>query len=371
VRLARPTTGNAEAEAVRQVLCAEQPWLSHGPRVEEFETKCRAYLGGRWAVALSSATAGLHLTFEYYRRTRKVEYVLMPSFTFVATANAAVAAGLKPLFVDVDPRTFQVGGEQLEHLRAGVLSKALLCPVLYGGYAGSVPDLEDWAASRGLPLVWDAAHAFGSEIPGGARVGSTRAPAVFSFYPSKNLTACEGGMVAGHEEYAIADYLDAARNQGQSKHIWRQTADKPWEVPFPGYNYRMSEVHAAIALVQLGSYEAALVRRRAINEQMRAALPQFDWQATDEGSNVHLLAARLATPAARQSFIGQMERRGVEVGIQYPAVHQMSAFGMQYVPLPVTDVLSERVVTLPSHHGLSDVEVKLVIEAAQDSLEVP
>ena len=289
IPLARPSVGAAEERAVLEVLRSGQ--LSLGPRVEEFERAFAQRVGATAACAVSSGTAGLHLALRAVGVGPGDEVVTSP-FSFVASANAVVYEGARPVFVDVDPMTLNLDPEAV---RAAVSERTrAILPVHIFGYPAEMDALEAIAREHGLAIVEDACEALGARHPDGRPVGGRGNPAVFGFYANKQITTGEGGMVTlGEPE--LKERIDSERNQGRSPQRGWLDHDRL------GFNYRLSDIACALGLVQLQRLDEFLAARARLAGLYREAL------ADRQGSRVavpghgreqaRVVRVRRATPA--------------------------------------------------------------------------
>jgi dTDP-4-amino-4,6-dideoxygalactose transaminase len=350
--------GEEFLDDVRAILATRM--LTNGARVAEFEQAAAAWLGVPHAVAVSSCTAGLMLLL---RALGLRGEVVLPSFTFHVTAHAVVWNGLAPVFADCDPETFCLDPESVRE-RLSPRTAAILAVHMYG-HPADVEPLEALAAGRGLPVVFDAAHAFGSEY-GGRRVGGFGAAEVFSFSPTKLLVAGEGGLVTTRDA-ALARRLRAARNYGDPG---------TYDPELVGVNARMSEFHAALARRGLDGLEARIARRNALRERYErrlAGVPGLGFQRIRPGcrstcKDVSVLVDEAAFGAPRDWLFAALQRENIDVRRYFwPPVHRQALYRGLWDgrPLPVTDAVSNRVVSLPIYSTLRDADAERVAEAIE------
>ncbi|HEC89506.1 MAG TPA: DegT/DnrJ/EryC1/StrS family aminotransferase, partial [Thermoplasmatales archaeon] len=238
ISIARPLLGEEEKKAVVDVL--NSGMLASGPKVEEFEKRFAEFVGVKYAVATTSGTTALHLAL-LSLSVGTGDEVIIPSFSFIATANSVLFCNAKPVFCDVNPKTFNIDVEKIESLITDK-TKAIMPVHLYGQPADMKPILEI-AEKHDLYVIGDAAQAHGAEYDG-RRVGSFGDVECFSFYPTKNMTTGEGGMITTNIE-EIAERARSIRNHGREKTKWGYEHNRL------GYNYRMTDIAAAIGLEQL------------------------------------------------------------------------------------------------------------------------
>jgi perosamine synthetase len=349
IQIARPATGEEEWQAARAPL--EDGWLTQGPRVAEFERAFAARHGTAHAVAASSGTTALHLALAALG-VGPGDEVVVPSFTWVATANAVVSCGARPVLCDVDPRTYNIDPARLAET-IGPKTRAIVPVHLFGLPA----DLDAVAAAaRGLPLVEDAACAAGAAWRG-RPVGSIGAAGVFSFHPRKTITTGEGGMVTTNDA-ALAERAARLRNHGAPDFA---------EV---GFNSRLTDVQAAIGLVQLRKLDAFVDERAAIVATYRRELAGVAWLTTP-GETPHArhgwqaFVCMVEPPVSRDDVIRALAARGIETRPGTHAIHLLPAHRGD--DLPGARACHERSIALPLHNRLTEGDVARVIEAVREA----
>jgi len=355
---AKPIVGEEERAAVDAVLASGM--IAQGPQVAAFEEEFAAELvAGRTCVAVSSGTSGLHLGL-LAAGIGPGDEVIVPSFTFAATANSVALTGATPVFADIEPDTFCLDPAAVE---AAITERTKgIMPVHLYGHPADMDALVALAAERGLAIFEDAAQAHGA-IWQGAPVGSFGTFAMFSLYPTKNMTSGEGGMVsAGTEE--VARNLRLLRNQGME----RQYANE-----IIGFNARMTDIHAAIGRVQLTKLPDWTATRQANAAFLDAQLEGVVTPIVREGAThvYHQYTIRLAgaTGAERDSFADQLRARGVGCGVYYPIPnHHLDSLN-RYAPahqLPATEQAAREVLSLPVHPSLSEADLETITTAVND-----
>lgn len=364
--------GPEEQLAVENVLRSK--WLTMGAITQEFEKAFAAYTGAKYALAVTNATAALHLACMVIGLGPGDE-AIVPSLTFVATANAIRYTGATPVFADIE-------GEEDLNVSYHAIEKSItertraILVVHYGGYACDMPSIMELARERGLKVIEDAAHAVGSEL-GGVMLGNWGDLGCFSFFSNKNMTTGEGGMIVTNgEEYA--QRLHALRSHGMTTLTWDRHHGHAWsyDVVELGYNYRIDEIRAALGKVQLGKLPGNNERRRQLTGVYRDALQELAPQvkipfAHHAGiSAAHLMPVLLPVGADRQSFMEGMKSLGIQTSIHYPPIHTFSAYRSHHIqaPLPNTQELAAREVTLPLYPTMSDQDVLTVAQAVAHSL---
>jgi perosamine synthetase len=359
----RPFSGPEEEAAVIEVL--RSGWWGLGPRTAEFEARFAEMVGATHCVGTNSASNALLLSFTALDLAGRE--VITPSLTFVSTNHAILHAGGTPVFADVDPVTLTIDPADAERLVTP--RTAALVAVDYGGHPAALDDLAATSRAHGLTLVEDAAHSCGASYRGRS-IGSIADITCFSFHAVKNLAMGEGGAIT------LADSTRAGRLRrmcwlGLSRTTWERTGKGgyAWDYDLEeiGYKAHLSDIAAAIGLVQLRRLPETNGRRRAIVERYSAAFQGLDWLTPPKEldhvrSSWHLYAVRVEQ---RERFIQHLAARGVASSVHYKPNHLYRQYAPYARPLPVTEYAWQRLVTLPLFPGLTDAEVDQVIEAVR------
>lgn len=349
IPIARPQMGEEEKQRVWEAMAAGS--LAQGPRVREFEEAFAAYIGAAHAVATSSGTTALHLALLGCGVGEGDEVVTVP-FTFIASANAILYTGAKPVFVDIDERDFTLDVSALE---AAITPRTrAVMPVSLYGQPARLDEISEVTERHGLVLVEDAAQAHGAAI--GDRRSGTWGVGAFSFYPTKNMTTGEGGMITT-DDAGVAERARLLREHGMKVRYHHDIT---------GYNFRMTDIGAAIGLAQLPKLPAANDRRRAIAARYSAELRGVLTPAERPGVT-HVYHQYTIRVRQRDAFVARLAELGVGSGVYYPIpVHRQKPYlelGYGAGSYPVTERLSAEVLSIPVHPALSDDEVTTVIEA--------
>ncbi len=367
VPLMRPWLEEEEVEAVREVLLSG--WISLGPRVAEFEACVAEWIGVPHAVATNAATSALHLTM----RTLGIErddQVLMPSFTCMANANAVLMAGAQPVFADIDPRTFNLDPADVEKRITPRVKGLMIVDQI--GLPADLDGLRAVAQRHGIALLEDAATAFGASYRGG-RLGSHGIPACFSFHPRKMITTGEGGMLVT-DDAEQAERARQLRSTGASvsdlaRHQARGAILQSYHEP--GYNYRLTDIQAAIGLVQMRRVETMLEQRRALAryyDERIAEIEELEGPfVPEEAEHCYSSYCVKLTDAAtvevdrltsRMADLGVSCRRGIQ-----PLHHEpVFASTMQDLALPHTEHAARSTFFLPIFPGLTQAQQDFVVE---------
>lgn len=346
IPLVRPQIGEAEKAAVIRIL--DSGMVVQGSEVAAFEEEFAGFVTGRCCVAVNSGTAALHLALLALGIGRGDEVVL-PSFTFAASANVVRLVGAEPVFVDIEPASFCLDPDAVAEA-VTTRTAAIMAVHLYG-HPAAMDRLNTVAGRHGLAVVEDAAQAHAADFDG-VPAGALGDVAAFSFYPSKNMTTGEGGMVTTADE-EVARRLRLLRNQGM---------ERAYHNELVGLNCRMTDLAAAIGRVQLEQLPAWTKARRAnaaaLDERLTGVrLPTVDSRA---GHVYHQYTVR---SAQRDELREHLADRGVGAGVYYPVpVHRLPSFGLD-LALPETERAAAEVLSLPVRPDLKPAELDRVVEA--------
>jgi perosamine synthetase len=371
VAFSRPFFTGNEAAAVAAAI--ESRWVAQGPRVAEFERAVADRVGASEAVAVSSGTAALHLAL-LALGVGPGDEVVVPSLSFIATANSVRHCGAEPVFADADMETFNLDPESVR----GVITertKALM-PVHQIGLAADMDAFVDIAAERGLALVEDAAPALGA-LYKGRPVGSLGPVSCLSFHARKVITTGEGGMVLT-EDAELAARLRRLRHHGMSvSDLDRHSAT---DVVFEtydevGFNYRMSDIQAALGLAQMEVLDEALARRRTVALRYNAALAEDESVIvpTEPADRTHswqsyMIRLTAAAPIAREELMRRLLADGIPTRRGVTASHLEPPYADPAVQLPITEELARTTLLLPIHPDLTQSEQDFVLERLMSHL---
>lgn len=373
----KPTISESEIAAVAEVL--RSGWITTGSKAADFERQFSVYTGAKGAVAVSSATGGMHVALKALGMGPGDE-VITPSMTWVSTVNLIVLAGATPVFADVDRETLMVTRETVEPLITE--RTRLIVPVHFAGSAVDLDPLYDLAREKDIAVIEDAAHALGTRYKG--RLIGSRGTAIFSFHPIKNITTGEGGMVCSDDE-AFLERVKRLKFHGLGVDAFdRQTQGRApqAEVQEPGYKYNLTDIAAVLGSGQLAQVDefnrkrSALVRRyRAGLKDVPEVIPLGDTDYPVEHA-WHLFIIRLDTDKAgmgRDTFMEELKRRNIGTGLHFKAVHLHRYYreeqGMHRGMLPDTEWNSDRICSLPLFPGMTDGDVDDVVQTIRDVLQ--
>lgn len=371
----RPSITEQDIAAVAEVL--RSGWITTGPKTTEFERSFREYVGSP-AVALSSATAGMHLTLKALDIGPGDE-VITPSMTWVSTVNLIVLAGAKPVFADVDRDTLMVSRESVEPCLTA-RTRAII-PVHFAGAPADIEPLRPLAAAGGISLIEDAAHALGTHYHG-RHVGSC-GTSIFSFHPIKNITTGEGGMFCSDDDNLL-ERIRRLKFHGLGVDAYdRQTQGRSpqAEVLEPGYKYNMTDISAVLGSRQLARVDAFNTRRTELAMRYRERLAEIEEiiPLADPAYSMrhawHLFIVRLDTDKAgfsRDELMNELKRRNIGTGLHFRAVHLQRFYrermGMRRGMLPNTEWNSDRICSLPLFPDMTSDDVDDVVNAVKDVL---
>jgi dTDP-4-amino-4,6-dideoxygalactose transaminase len=351
-------------------------WWSMGPRVAELEGRFAELSGTRHALAVANGTAALHLAL-LACECGPGDEVVLPALNFVAAANVIRHTGATPRFCDIAaPHDLNLDPDDLD---AAITPRTKAIVVLhYGGHPCDMERVLGVAARHGATVIEDAAHAPGASLRGRA-CGSFGAAGCFSFFSNKNLPTGEGGMIVTDDD-ALAERLRLLRSHGMTTLTWDRHRGHAhaYDVVQPGFNYRLDEIRAAIGLVQLKRLREGNASRARIVARYRDALDGVEGlsvpfaERDDVVSAQHLAVVVLPEHAARDAVRETLRERGIQTSVHYPPIDRFTAYaGGPRRPLPRTDAVADRLLTLPLFPHMSDEQVDLVVEALLAAVVAP
>ena len=373
----RPSITEAEIAAVSEVL--RSGWITTGPKAAEFEQRFCDYAGCPEAVALSSATAGMHILLKALNIGPGDE-VITPAMTWVSTVNLIVLAGATPVFADVDRDTLMVSPESVEACLTG--RTRLIIPVHFAGAPADMEPIRKLAAAKNAFLVEDAAHALGTEYKG-ERIGG-RGTSIFSFHPIKNITTGEGGMFCS-DDPELMNRIRRLKFHGLGVDAYdrhTQGRSPQAEVLEPGYKYNMTDISAALGITQLARVEELNGRRTELAGMYRERLAEIDeiMPLCDPTYSIkhawHLFIVRLGidkTGLTCYEFMQQLKKRNIGTGLHFRAVHLQKYYresmGMHRGMLPNTEWNSDRICSLPLFPDMTADDIDDVVNAIKSVLQ--
>lgn len=355
-----PKIGEEEVQAVVKVLRSGMltSGLGAGPEVSMFEKSFADFAGAKHAVAVNTGTAALHSAILAVG-VKQGDEVILPSFTFVATAEAVVLAGAKPVFADIDPKTYNLSPSAVE--KALTKKTKAIMPVDLYGFSADMKPIKEIASKHGLALVEDAAQAHGTTYDG-KPAGAFADAACWSLYASKNMTTGEGGVVTTNDDQT-AETLRMIRTHGEKA---------KYASLMLGTNYRMSEMQAAIGNVQLQKLSSFVAKRRQNAQQLTKLLEKngklvLPYESKDRLHSWYLYTARLkeASEEQRNGVVDKLKKKGIGAEVYYiNPVHQMPFYRENFgsTKLLQTEKASKQVFSLPIHPGVTEEQVKFIGE---------
>lgn len=346
--------------------------LTDGPKLRELELAFSKFTGTRYAIGVSNATAALHLSLKALG-IRKGDEVIIPDMTFVATANAVIHTGAIPIFADVRKEDMNI---HIDSIKNNLTSKTkAILPVHFAGKACMMDEIIEIANSNNLAVVEDCAHAIGARYKN-KHVGNFGQAGCFSFYPTKNITTIEGGMIITNSK-KIAEYVTAARNHGITKSLSeRYTYGKPWEYDIleSGYNYRLDEVRASLGLSQLKRIKKLNRLRKAAFEYYNLKLGKIKGiilpvlSKYDEAFHLYIICISKEYGITRDELFEKLLQNGIRSSVHYKPLHEFTAFSKwkkRYTGLKNTKRLYTEIISLPFYPNISRKEQDLVIRCIQ------
>jgi len=366
-----------EQPEINEVVASlKSGWLGTGPKVHKFEEMFKKYKGTKYAVALNSCTAALHLSMLAIG-IKSGDEVIVPTMTFAATANAIIHADGRPVFVDCEKDTMNLSPKDIEK-KITPKTKAIL-PVHFAGRPCNMDAIMDIAKKHRLKVIEDCAHAIEAEYHG-KKIGTFGDLGCFSFYVTKNIVTGEGGMlITDNEEYT--NQIKVLALHGMSKDAWKRFSDsgyKHYQVVYAGYKYNMMDIQAAIGIHQLPRINEYWKKRQKIWNLYNDAfkdLPVFKPAPIESNTKhaYHLYTLLLDIDnlkITRDKFLDEMTKQNIGVGVHYIALHlhpyYQKKFGYKKGDFPNAEWISDRTVSLPLSTKLSDKDIKDVIDTVRN-----
>jgi perosamine synthetase len=376
IPLARPELGPREEELLLEVVRSGS--LSLGPKLEQFERDFGAWLGGGYAVAVSSGTAALHLGVRALGWGQGDQVITSP-FSFVATANSILYEGAAPVFCDIDPVTFNV--DPAAAAAAVTEATAGLLPVHIFGYPADLPALAAIADQRGLGMLEDAAQALGAVDRMGRRIGTAGNITIFAFYANKQMTTGEGGVLVTPDR-EVAERVRSERNQGRAPDMGQVEHDRL------GFNYRLSDLQAAIGIAQVERVGELLNARDNVAALYRERLTQLGAEPAgeeeeddlvlpcensgDERRSWFVFVVQLPAGTDRGAVISKLAEKGIASKAYLPCIHLLppyrERFGFRGGEFPIAERVADRSLALPFFTSMSESQVDRVCTALAEAL---
>jgi len=362
IPVSRPSLGEEELASVKTVF--DSGWLGLGAQVLEFEQAVGKFLGAKHVVCTNTGTTALHLALDALG-IGKGDEVIVPSFTFVATIQAISETGATPVFCDIQSDDLNM---DIRDVRTKITLKTkVILPVHYRGIPCDMDGILSLAQKNNLKVVEDAAHAFGSSY-NGKKIGSFGDITCFSFDPIKNITCGEGGAVVFHDD-SLLERIQQKRILGIDKDTWsRYRNERSWfyDVVTQGYRYHMSNISAAVGLIQLKKFDQMNGRKIEVAKRYDAAFDGVEGITllrNDGYKDIGLFVYILKVKKGRNELMDHLARKGVGSGIHYIPSHIFSFYKKDGFHLPVTEQIYDEILTLPLFPDITDAQVEHVIDA--------
>jgi dTDP-4-amino-4,6-dideoxygalactose transaminase len=372
------STPSIDDDEINEVVDSlKSGWITTGPKVKRFEDAFKAYVGAPYAIPLSSATAGLHLTLLALGIKEGDEVITTP-MTFASTVSMVILCGATPVLADIEPGTLNIDPARIRE-KISSRTRAVI-PVHFAGQSCDMDPIFALAREHGLTVIEDAAHAAGTEYKG-RRIGSLDSISIFSFHPNKNITTGEGGMVCTADE-ALAEEIALLKFHGMSREAWKRFAASGtpnYDILMPGFKYNMMDIQAAIGIHQLPKLDRFIDTRTKIAEQYNRefadvaelALPAY--APYDQRHAWHLYTPLIRIEKLdinRDQFMDELKRHNIGSGLHYKAIHHHPYYrdhlGIADDDLPMASYASERILSLPLFPRMTADDAADVVTAVKE-----
>ncbi len=370
IHFAQPLFGKEEKKEILDAL--DSGWVTLGPRTKQFEENFAQYVGSKYAIGVSSCTAALHLSL-IVSGIKQGDEVITAPFTFAATANVIIHVGATPVFVDIDPKTFQIDVSKIEQ-KITKKTKAII-PVHYGGQPVEMDKILELAKKYKLIVIEDAAHAVGTQYKG-RRIGNIGDLTCFSFHPIKNISTGDGGMITTNNK-AYAEELGRLRLHGMSKDAWkRHSALGSWQydVSVPGFKYNMTDIQASLGIHQLKKLDSFIQKREeyaklydeALNKIPEITIP-FVMENIRHARNLYtILIDTEKLKISRNELVELLKKANIGVSVYFIPLHLFtlykSRFGYKEGDFPITEAVYEKIISLPLYPKMTKTQIIYVIK---------
>ena len=360
IRVAEPNIEEEDAKAMYQAV--KENRLSSGKYVEEFENEFAKYVGVKEAIAVNSGTAAIHLPLESLNLN--AGEVITTSFTFAATSNVIVLQNMKPVFVDIEPETYNIDPKKIE---AAITTKTkAIMPIHYGGQCAEMDEINEIASKHNLHVIEDAAPALGG-IYKNRKAGTLSKISGFSFFPDKSITTGEGGMVTTNDS-DLAEKCRILRKNGASKRYYHD---------YIGWNFRMPDPNAALGKSQLKRIEKIIKLKNEKADYYREKLQNVDGVVPPFVKNYNrhtfmLYSILTKNNSQRQKIITELNKKGIETRINFPPVHLQPVYAKRFNfkvdSLPVTEDIANRILGLPIFIKMTNEQQDIITESIKRSI---
>ena len=376
IRAFLPEITKEDKKAVLDALSCSL--LTDGPKLRQFESTFAKFTGSKYAIGVSNATSALHLSIKA-NGIKKGDEVIVPDMTFVATANAVVQAGATPVFADVEEETMNIS---IDSIKKKITSKTKgIIPVHFAGKICDIVTICKFAKKNDLNVIEDCAHAIGARY-NKKHVGNFGNAGCFSFYPTKNITTIEGGMVITNSK-KIAEYVMSARNHGLSKTLGqRYTNGKPWDYDMieSGFNYRLDEIRSALGLSQLKRIKKINAERKRIFEYYNIKLKNIKGIVTpnslsndEHAYHLYIMKVKEGNNISRDQLFTQLLKYGIKTTVHYKPLHKFSAFKKlknSNKEMKNSNLLYNEIISLPLYLNMPKKEQDYVIDSIRKIMKV-
>lgn len=364
IPVSRPSIGAEELEEIKKVF--ESGWLGLGEWVMKFENTLKEFLGAKNVIAVNTGTTALHISLDALG-VKKGDEVIVPSLTFVATLQAIMLTGATPIFCDIEEESLNM---DVEDFKKRITKKTkVVIPVHCGGFSCEMDEILNIAHSKNIKVVEDAAHAFGSFYKK-RKIGSFGDVTCFSFDPIKNITCGEGGAIATSDK-KLAQIIYKKRILGIDKDTWsRYKHKRDWfyNVTTLGFRYHMSNINAAIGLIQIKKFDNFMKRKKEIVKQydsnfkdiLQIKLLKRDYENTAPFNYI------IRAKKSRDKLMEFLKERSIDSGVHYIPNHLQPFFKNFATKLPVTETVWQEILTLPLYFDMTDEEVGKVIDSVKE-----
>jgi dTDP-4-amino-4,6-dideoxygalactose transaminase len=361
-----------DLEAVAETL--RSGWLTLGPKTAAFEEAFAAHLGARHAIAVSSCTAALHLAY-LAAGVGPGDEVIVPSYTFAATAAAVIYCGGTPVFAEIVSRERPFLDPEDVERRITPRTKAV-CVVHFAGYAAGADRLKELCDERGIALIEDVAHAPSATLHG-RKLGTWGLAGAFSFFSNKVFSVGEGGLLCTDSD-EVAAVVRSHRSHTMTSGTWERHSGRAdtYDVTGLGFNYRLDEPRSALLLSRMGRLESEIERRRELTLRYRALLGALDGvivpfeDADVPGSSCYVLPIMLEQDGRQAEISLRMREQGIQTSIFYPSIHRFTAYRERFpdVSLPITELASRTELTLPFYPHMTHADQDRVVASLKEAL---
>lgn len=377
INFAQPLFGKEEKKEILNAL--DSGWVTLGPRTKQFEDDFAKYCHVKYAIAVSSCTAALHLAL-IAAGIKSGDEVITTPFTFAATSNVILHVGAKPIFVDIDKKTFNIDTKKIEE-KISSHTRAII-PVHYGGYPADMDEILKIAKKYNLIVIEDAAHAVGTKYKN-RYIGSIGDLTCFSFHPIKNISTGDGGMITTNNK-KYADLLNMLRLHGMSKDAWKRHSKAgswKYDIVFPGYKYNMTDIQSALGIHQLKKLEGFIKTREeyaklydtALRKMPEITIPYTKGDIRHARNLYTILIDPTKLKISRDKLVDLLKEADIGVSVYFIPLYRFSYFqkilNNRYTDFPVSENVYERIISLPLYPRMNVSDIKYVIKTLKSLIK--